>query len=85
MSSVDTNSRYELISLETHREWYLVQFAVNGTLTQSFWEHKSVHERYPTEDLFMAHLRSRADAMLDQFGDLRTLGPLEVIDLGKVA
>lgn len=71
-----TASRYELISLESHREWYLVQFAINGHLTQSFWEHKSVRDRYPREVDFMSYLQGRADEMYSQFGDIRTQGPV---------
>jgi hypothetical protein len=68
--------RYELISLEQHSEWYLVQFAVDGALTQAFWEHKSVRDTHPDEADFMAYLRRRSLSMLDEFGDIRTGGPL---------
>lgn len=70
------DARYELISLETHRDWYLAQFAVDGHLTQSFWEHKSIRNRYPTEAAFMQYLKLRASDMLHEFGDIRQQGPL---------
>jgi hypothetical protein len=81
---MDTD-HYELISLETHNEWYLIQFAINGKLTQAFWEHKSVRDRYPSDSLFMSYLKARAHAMLENFGDIRLLGPIEEIRYEKRA
>jgi hypothetical protein len=80
---VDT--RYELVSFESHGEFYLVQFAINGALAEAFWEHKSSREDYRTEDAFMSHLRSRALSLYDQFGDIRLRGPIEEIRYGQAA
>ena len=75
MSCVYDTNRYELTSFETHREWYLIQFAVNGSLTQSFWEHKSIRDQYSRESDFMDYLKRRALSMYEEFGDIRLQGP----------
>ena len=77
--------KYELISLEQHGEWYICQFAIDGALTEAFWEHRSIHERCPDDDSFMSHLKSRADALFQEFGDIRHRGPIEEIRYGQAA
>ena len=67
------NSRYELIHLSTHGEFYLAQFAVDGHLTESFWVHRSIRDdpRHRSEAAFMAKLADYAETMLEQFGTVR--------------
>lgn len=77
--------RYELLSLESHGEWYICQFAINDHLVEAFWEHKSIRDSYLTEDSFMSYLRGRADSLLTEFGDIRLRGPIEEQHYGQAA
>lgn len=67
-------TRYEIMRLESHGEWWLAQLAVDQIPTEPFWVHKSVREdpRFRTEDGFMSYLCGSADSMLEQFGDARS-------------
>ena len=78
-------TRYELIAYESHGEWLICQFAVDGCLTEAFWEHKSTRDRYRTETEFMRYLQGRADAMYAEFGDIRIRGPIEEQHYGQAA
>ena len=61
---------YERIRLESHGEWWLAEFAINGRRAEPFWVHKSIRDnpQYRTEDGFYSYLCASADTMLEQFG-----------------
>jgi hypothetical protein len=78
---VTQSTDHELVSLETHGEFYLVQFAHHGQLSEAFWEHKSTRSKFGTEREFMAHLARRSQQLLDEYGDIRQRGPVTRINL----
>lgn len=78
---MSSSTYYELISLETHGEFYLAQFAHDGQLAEAFWEHKSSRDRFVTEHDWMNHLVRRSLQLLDEYGDIRERGPVAHINL----
>ena len=75
---------HELVSLETHGEFYLIQFAHRGQLAEAFWEHKSTRSKYGTERGWMAYLCERSQQLLNEYGDIRQRGPVTRINLEEL-
>jgi hypothetical protein len=67
------SQRISLIELDTinHGEYYLAQLSVDGVPSVPFHVHKSIREKFPQEESFMAYLGRMAEAVIRRCGDAR--------------
>jgi hypothetical protein len=74
--------RKTLIQLDSinHGEYYLAQVAVDEVPSVPFFAHKSIREKYPTEEQFMAYLFRMGAATIARCGDARNPLPQEVVE-----
>ena len=69
----------ELDSLN-HGEYILAQLAVDGVPSVPFHVHKSVREKFPKEEEFMAYLGRMAQAVIRRCGDARNPFSQELVE-----
>ena len=71
-----------LIELDTinHGEYILAQLAVDGVPSVPFHVHKSVREKFPREEDFMAYLARMAKACIRRCGDARNPFSQEIVE-----
>jgi hypothetical protein len=71
-----------LIQLDTinHGEYYLAQVAVDDVPCVPFFAHKSIREKYPKEEEFMAYLFRMGAATIRRCGDARNPLPAEIVE-----
>ena len=76
--------RQTLIQLDSinHGDYYLAQVAVNEVPCVPFFAHKSIREKYPKEDDFMAYLFRMGEATIRRCGDARNPLPPEIVEDG---
>ena len=74
-----TGPANELINLSKHGEFYLVQFAHFGEVSESFWEHASSRVKHLTEKSWLDYLAGRSQEMLAEYGALQARGPMSII------
>jgi hypothetical protein len=74
--------RIGLIELDglNHGEYYLAQLAVDDVPSVPFHVHKSVREKFPKEEDFMAYLARMAKAVIARCGDARNPLPQELVE-----
>jgi Leu/Phe-tRNA-protein transferase len=74
--------RIGLIELDdrNHGEYYLAQLAVDNVPSVPFHVHKSVREKFPKEEDFMAYLERMAKAVIARCGDARNPLPQELVE-----
>lgn len=76
---MDRASLIELDSIN-HGEYYLAQVAVNEVPSVPFFAHKSIRERYPKEEDFMAYLFRMGAATIRKCGDARNPLQTEIVE-----
>ena len=74
--------KISLIELDAinHGEYYLAQLAVDGIPSVPFHVHKSIREKFPKEEEFMAYLKRMAKAVVARCGDARNPLPQAVVE-----
>lgn len=74
--------KFSLIELDTinHGEYILAQLAVDDVPSVPFHVHKSVREKFPKEEDFMAYLERMAKAVIARCGDARNPLPQAVVE-----
>jgi hypothetical protein len=63
-----------------HGEFILAQIAVDGVPSVPFHAHKSIREKYPKEEDFIAYLVRMAKAVIGRCGDARNPFPQELVE-----
>jgi len=63
-----------------HGEYVLAQLAVDGVPSVPFHVHKSVREKFPKEEEFLAYLGRMAKAVIARCGDARNPLPQAVVE-----
>jgi hypothetical protein len=76
---VDRNTIITLDSIN-HGEYYLAQVAVDEVPSVPFFAHKSIREKYPKEDDFLAYLFRMGAATIARCGDARNPLPAEIVE-----
>ena len=71
-----------IIEIDTmsHGEYILAQLAVDGVPSVPFHVHKSVREKFPKEEDFLAYLGRMAKAVIARCGDARNPLPQAVVE-----
>lgn len=79
--------RKSLIQLDSinHGEFYLAQVAVDDIPSVPFFAHKSIREKYPKEEEFMAYLFRMGEATIRRCGDARCPLPQEIVEQQEAA
>lgn len=74
--------RIGLIELDAlnHGEYYLAQLSVDEIPSVPFHVHKSIREKFPKEEEFMAYLGRMAKAVIQRCGDARNPLPQAVVE-----
>jgi hypothetical protein len=72
------------IDQENHGEYILAQLAVDEVPSVPFHVHKSIREKYPKEEDFIAYLGRMAKACIQRCGDARNPLPTELVE-GRTA
>jgi hypothetical protein len=74
--------RIGLIELDAmnHGEYYLAQLAIDGVPSVPFHVHKSVREKFPKEEDFMAYLARMAKTVIARCGDARNPLPQQLVE-----
>lgn len=74
--------RIGIISLDTinHGEYVLAQLSVDDIPSVPFHVHKSVREKFPKEEEFMAYLGRMAKAVIARCGDARNPLPQSIVE-----
>ena len=75
-------ARETIIQLDTinHGEFLLAQVAVDEVPSVPFFAHKSIREKYPKEDDFLAYLFRMGKATIARCGDARNPLPTEIVE-----
>jgi hypothetical protein len=63
-----------------HGEFYLAQVAVDEVPSVPFFAHKSIREKFPKEEDFMAYLFRMGAATIARCGDARNPFPQELVE-----
>jgi hypothetical protein len=74
--------KFGIIELDTfnHGEYILAQIAVDEVPSVPFHVHKSVREKFPKEEDFLAYLGRMAKACIQRCGDARNPFPQELVE-----
>lgn len=76
---MEQNHLIELDSIN-HGDYYYARVAVNGVPSVAFFAHKSVREKFPKENDFIAYLFRMGAATIRKCGDARNPLPSEVVE-----
>jgi hypothetical protein len=76
---VDRNTIITLDSIN-HGEYYLAQVAVDEVPSVPFFAHKSIRDKFPKEDDFLAYLFRMGKATIARCGDARNPLPTEIVE-----
>lgn len=68
-----------------HGEFVLAQVAVNDVPSVPFFAHKSVREKFPKEEEFIAYLFRMGEATIRRCGDARNPLPQEMVEAQEAA
>ena len=81
---MERNTLIELDSIN-HGEYYLAQVAVDEVPSVPFFAHKSIREKYPKEEDFLAYLFRMGAATIRRCGDARNPLPQEIVEAQEAA